>query len=47
MQTEVTSSQCPALEMLVVLGLFDNCKKGRSGMPAHKEANKAVLAPTV
>lgn len=50
MQAEVTPSQCPALEMLMVLSSFDNCKKGRSGMPAHKQRskqNKAVLAPTM
>lgn len=50
MQAEVTSSQSPALEMLMVLSSFDNCQKGRSGVPAHKQRSKqskAVLAPTM
>lgn len=37
---EVTSSQCPVPEMLMDLSSFNNCKKGRSGMPAHKNRSK-------
>lgn len=40
LQAGVTSSQCPVPQMLMDPSSFNNCKKGRSGMPAHKKGSK-------